>query len=211
MLLHVIPQIYNEFSQFKISLVDVQIPELDLQLKGGIDLVTGKPYPNKNYLVVRLNQGRKATNGFLVKVKEPLASFSVKTRWAVNSEMVIEHVAIHPILDSDFELVTQDPAYWSGYHGHDDNAGAFYFSNRRPGIEPYQHPPIVLSPYMSYVNNHKTKSVVSHVSDTVSFNAVTRRVETLPIPTIEPERLALCFNKERAPRIDDAIIPKGQF
>lgn len=200
MIIHIVPQIYNEYSDFNINLVDVSIPELALTLKCDTDLVLCRPYPNKNYLVARRKQGRKAQAGFLVDTKSQLSSFSVVTRWAVNAETVLVHTAVHSVLDHDFGLVTQDPNLWYGMDSE--------FKSRWPEASAYNYSPLQLQPTMRFVNNADVKKEVGAVVDSISSSGefILDRRETLALPSIEPERLVSLMDRGRNPSLASAIV-----
>jgi hypothetical protein len=206
MLLHVLPRIYNEYADFKIALIDVTIPELNVKLRGGHELTVGRPYNNKNYLVAYRNGGRKALNGFVVSTEEKLTSFSVITRWAVNAHNVITHTAIHPILDSDFELVSQDAMLMHRF----SQTHATNFLSRFPEGQLYNYSPLELTPAMRFLKSSCVKSVLPFVKDELNGDFVMKRTETLPLPTLEKERLGLHFFGDRLPKAEDAIIVNGR-
>ncbi len=81
MLLHLVPQIVNRYLDVELELIDVQIPELNVILTGGEDLVVRKPFPNKTYHVACRKVGRKAVHGLYLEVGKQLTKFSVVTRW----------------------------------------------------------------------------------------------------------------------------------
>lgn len=59
MLIHISPQFLTcEASGNDCEIVDLTIPELDLSLKGGSDIVSRRPFPNKRYVVASRKVGR---------------------------------------------------------------------------------------------------------------------------------------------------------
>lgn len=197
MILHIVPQIYNENPALNIGLVDVAIPELKLQLRNGVDLTVGKPYPNKCYLVGRRKKGRKAYQGFLVKFPGRLDAFTVVSRWAINAEVVITHVAKHTILDSDFDLVSQDTMLLYGIHNTP-------FRARWPLGEVYNLPPLALNACMRFESYEPTKNGVM-TNNEYRGDFIFKRTQTLALPTIEPERLTSGF-RNNAPLLADAFL-----
>ncbi|WP_255653935.1 DUF6012 family protein [Arsenophonus apicola] len=67
MLLHLSPRYYLRYSDVQLDLIDVSVPELNLTLKGGVDIVARTPYPNKCYQIACRKKGRKAINGIFIE------------------------------------------------------------------------------------------------------------------------------------------------
>lgn len=72
------------------SLVDVRIPEVDVRLVGGRDVVARTPHPNK-HLMIPTARGRKAQRGILVDVGDAPDEMTIVARWAVDAEAVLVH------------------------------------------------------------------------------------------------------------------------
>lgn len=106
MLLHLRPRIYTELPHA--SIVDFDIPELNLGLKRGIDLATRQPYPNTGYKVACRNVGKKAIDGILVDVDAIPSTFTSVARWVVNAERIVTHIVHYTVLDTDFDTVSDD-------------------------------------------------------------------------------------------------------
>lgn len=205
MFLHLVPRIYSPYSNVVVNLIDVQVPELGLILRNGIDLTTGRPYPNKRYLVARLKEGRKALDGFVVETENELDCFTVKSRWAINADRIIEHVAIHPILDKELDMVSQSVMLWFG--SADD--GGQQYAKRWPAGPNFEHSPLTLTPAMEVTGKLETKRVLSSVVDREVGGFLTKRTETLPLVTVESSRLMSMYRKHRYPQLKDAIKCAG--
>ena len=119
--LHLVPRFLccTPIDRF-VSLVELSIPELGITLKNDVDIVVCKPYPNKNYLVVKSKKSRKSVNGILVKVSRSLFKFTVNTIWhnkVLNSMMThkVEHHLLEP-MTSVFNLVSDDMTFLYAFH-----------------------------------------------------------------------------------------------
>ena len=83
MLLHIRPQLFFPFSE-AVEIVELRLDPWGLQLRGGIDLVARRPYPNKRYNVACRRQRRKAIDGILVQVaNSAVDEFHYTARWAI--------------------------------------------------------------------------------------------------------------------------------
>jgi hypothetical protein len=66
MLLHIRPKLFSYCDA--VELVDLEIKPLGLFLRGGRELATRRPYPNKGYVVgCRRAGSRKALDGILIE------------------------------------------------------------------------------------------------------------------------------------------------
>ncbi|SAL86434.1 hypothetical protein AWB68_08027 [Caballeronia choica] len=111
MLIHIRPRI---FSELPTSLVDVTIEPYGAYLRGAKEVTARRPYPNKQYAVVCRNKGTKAIDGLLLSVPNAPKNFSVKTRWAVDAEMVATHHVDYQLLDKDFDCCSDNMLLWGG-------------------------------------------------------------------------------------------------
>ena len=113
MLMHLIPKIVNGYADVDTALVDIHVPELDLTLREGKEVMVKKPYPNKTHHVVCRKVGRKAINGIFIRTDMAIDKFSVVTRWLINAERVVKHVVNYTLLDNDYNCISDDPLNWS--------------------------------------------------------------------------------------------------
>lgn len=180
MLLHLVPQIVNKYSDVVVSLIDVQIPELNVTLKADIDLVVRKPFPNKTYLVACRKIGRKAIHGLYIDVDKQLEHFSVITRWAVNATRVVTHKVNYTVADTDYDAIS------------DDHTMLYAQSNfESRWLTDFKiDPPVNTQPRMDvlFCEHHKRGGNVLLKDDHINGFLV-QRVEDITIPTIEIERL----------------------
>ncbi|MBY0574242.1 MAG: hypothetical protein K2P84_11215, partial [Undibacterium sp.] len=90
MLIHITPSFYTcEQSGANVELVDLRVDELGIHVRGGEDLVSRSPYPNKRYVVGCRKVGQKAINGILIETAEHVDIYTVVTRWAINAETIV--------------------------------------------------------------------------------------------------------------------------
>ena len=113
MLLHLRPRLY--YSRFRnVQLLDVKLDGLGLHLRGGVDLMTGRPYPNKDYLVACRREGRKAINGIFIETRQHVEGFECVTRWAVEGMRVLTHRVTYRALDKKHDAMSDDSVLWLG-------------------------------------------------------------------------------------------------
>lgn len=113
MIIHITPKLYAPPGiRAAIALVDVKVEELGLHLLGGTDVVAGRPYPNKCFLVARRLTGMKHFSGLVLRTEVFVPSFTVVTRWAINAERILTHKVIYDVLDREYDAVTDDMLLW---------------------------------------------------------------------------------------------------
>ena len=103
MLLHIRPRL---FSPYQVALVDLEVSPLGLHLRGGVDLTTRWPYPNKWQAVACRKLGNKAIDGILIETGKRLDEWRTTARWAVNASMVVTHRVHYKLLDHDFDAAS---------------------------------------------------------------------------------------------------------
>ena len=205
MLLHLVPQIMNRYLGVELELIDVQIPELNVTLKGGKDLVVRKPFPNKSYYVACRKAGRKAMHGLYLEADKQLKNFSVITRWKAKSEhwttepeKVLTHKVNYTVADTDFDVISDD---------HTLLYAQFGFESR--WLTDYRiDPPVKTQPRMDvllceYHNHGENISLEDEYEDVVMVN----RVEEITVPTVEKERLMKRgMHNDRLPSFEQRFI-----
>ncbi|WP_180558410.1 DUF6012 family protein [Arsenophonus endosymbiont of Apis mellifera] len=204
MLLHLSPRYYLRYSDIKLDLIDVSIPELNLTLKGDVDIVARTPYPNKCYQIACRKKGRKAINGLFIETDGILTNFTQITRWAVNGEIATHKIHFH-ILDSDFDAITSEIMMWNAFHNTP-------FLSRKSEIHE-NWLPATNQPRMLPILENKKESqreqqrlIYNLVSDD---GFIMERTEFFPIPTVETHRITVPFwGNQRFPFPDDAFIAK---
>tara|TARA_Y100001949_G_scaffold21781_1_gene15408 strand:+ start:93 stop:734 length:642 start_codon:yes stop_codon:yes gene_type:complete len=202
MLLHLIPKIINKYANVSVSLVDITIPELDLTLRGNIDVTTRKPYPNKTHHVACRKAGRKAINGIFVETGKFIFSFSVVTRWSLNAQQVITHRVNYNVLDSDYNCISDDPLNWT-------KTREGNFECRTPErLSNYSPLESKVAMEVLYEGNSSPKKCF--YTDTFENGLLIERVEESHIHTIEFDRLHHWQEMSgRIPALNDAFLVKA--
>lgn len=202
MIFHSVPQIYSKFSDADIGvkLVDVYIPQIDLRLVEGKDVVARKPFINKNYRVACLKKGRKAIEGFFVRLPDDLKAWQVSTRWAVEAEHLLTHDVFYRKLDDCHGAVTDDPLIWRAREG---------FEDRMPNC--VKNPsPVHLKPRMEVLLFEQQTSREANIIDRYEGDALVSRREDYWVPTVEVSRLREGFGiagPDRMPVLEDIVSP----
>ncbi|MFN1619679.1 DUF6012 family protein [Vibrio rotiferianus] len=201
MLLHLVPQIMNRYSNVELELIDVQIPELNVTLTGGKELVVRKPFPNKSYHVACRKVGRKAVHGLFLEVDKQLTNFSVITRWKAKCAIFINtltHRVNYTVADTDFDVISDD---------HTMQYAQFEFESR--WLTDFRiDPPVNTQPRMDLLicEYHKRGENIS-LKDEYKDVVMVNRVEDITLPTIEKERLMKRGElDDRLPTLDQRFI-----
>ncbi|WP_146449911.1 DUF6012 family protein [Vibrio kanaloae] len=204
MLLHLVPQMMNRYSNVELELIDVQIPELNVILTGGKDLVVRKPFPNKSYHVACRKVGSKAMHGLYLEVDKQLANFSVITRWKVKctnwteQEKTLTHRVNYTVADTDFDVISDD---------HTLQYGQFGFESR--WLTDFRiDPPVKTQPRMDVLvcECHKRGENIS-IEDEYQDVVMVNRVEEITLPTVEKERLIKsAARNDRLPTLEQRFI-----
>ena len=195
--MHIRPRLYSPFRN--VVLIDLVVRPLNLRLVEGVDLRTGRPYPNKHYAVGCRKQGRKALDGILIETEKFVGELSCSARWAIEGEFCVTHYVEYTVLDRDFDAASDDMLLWHACSG--DLGG---WSNRfPPGAE--RRIPIYTEPTMEVVRRdvscHRT------CEDTSDHGYIISRRECFAMPTIERERILRSVLNERLPSIETAFRP----
>lgn len=119
MLFHLVPKVYNPFSDVEnLKLLSVSIPDYGIELKAD-ELSQGRPFPNKNYVVGMLKDGRKAMNGMLITLPHnDIKKFAVKMIWQMQvcgKQVELSHMVFQEISDnhaSNCDLISYDAMLW---------------------------------------------------------------------------------------------------
>jgi len=112
MYLHIVPRFYN-YLPGNVEVVSVEIPELNVKLDAS-KLSVGRPFPNK-YIYVVMKKGKKAKNGFLVKSKGAIKSFTVVTTWKLEGYGTTRHTVNNYIEDSLYDMFSQCSMLCQGF------------------------------------------------------------------------------------------------
>jgi hypothetical protein len=158
-----------------------------LHLRGGVELATRRPYPNKGLAVAcRRHRTRKAISGILIETARPTGELVYTARWAVHAELLVTHRVIYRLLDDDFDAASDDMMLW--YAGSPESGG---WSSRWPawaeGLAPVHAQPLmrILPVHSAHEADQKTRTI----DKTDSQGWIVERHQVFAMPTIERERI----------------------
>ncbi|WP_432263025.1 DUF6012 family protein [Cupriavidus sp. TMH.W2] len=195
MLIHLLPKFLTcEVSGPDVALVDVRIPELDLTLSAGTDLVARQPYPNKRYWVASRKTGRKAIEGLLIETPGHLDTYTVETRWAMQADAIALHRVTHKVLDAEFDAVTDSMLLW--YAGMGD------WTRRWPDCYA-ELAPVAVQPHMT-LSPRKDRQHTGVQYRTI-HPAIIEQSETFCLHTVERGRLGPHPYRDRLPMLESAF------
>ena len=195
MLLHISPRIISD-GNF-VELIDLRIEPFNLHLRYGYELMTGHPYPNKNWTVLCRKKGQKAMNGILLKVDGDIDCFSYTARWNVYGDSVT-HRVFCSILDNDFAAASDSACLW---HGTLDGR----WSDRWPKAIKHDGT-MYIEPSMEVESRIRKNLPTKDVID-IDTGWLSERTQYFSMPTIEEARLFLFPHEDssRMPILDDAF------
>ncbi|MGS0621235.1 DUF6012 family protein [Xanthomonas oryzae] len=200
MLIHLTPKFYQPHRQdLTVDLVDLTVAELALNLIGGGDLTTRRPYPNKHYLVGCRKIGQKAVSGLLIKAEGHVPHYTVTTRWAVGAERLVSHVVRYQVLDDDFDCVTDEMTTWYA-------SATLGWPSRWPVQDALHKAPCHAAPRMDLKDDSRSTSDFPQVHDTWSDGWLVRREESFTLHTVQLERLYSGCHEDRMPLLAHAFV-----
>jgi hypothetical protein len=204
MLLHIRPRLYSPFKA--VELVDLEISPLGLQLVGGVDLGTRRPYRNKRYAVACRKQGNKAIDGILIETKSPIDELLTVARWSVESSLLATHCVHYKLLDRDFDAASESMTLWKSCL---DDFGRIS-EDRTPawakGTSAIRGEPVMeVIPEAS--DRHLMRADIVDALDDVERKWIVSRCETFAMPTIERARIVNSELNERMPSLSMAFRP----
>ena len=183
MILHISPKLFAlpGVSQLA-TLIDLSVEPFGLYLRGGVDLDTRHPFPNKRIVVACRKAGRKAVNGLLIQVPT-VTEFEYIARWAIDASFVSTHRVRHRLLDKDFDATSDDMSMWDGMS---NNKGDLTYESRWPAwAEDFA--PCDAEPMMEVSQTGKKRRATTDRHNGPE-NQIDYREQTYDIPTIEPIR-----------------------
>jgi hypothetical protein len=204
MLWHIRPRLFSPFKY--VTLIDLRIDPLGVHLRGGVDLATRRPYPNKEYAVACRKKGHKATDGILLETATSVDELHSTARWAIEAEFAVTHHVHYKLLDRDWDAASDDMVFWSpcGVAGVAELGG---WSNRRPAWAEDHILPIHAEPKMEVIPRGcvclATEDVLDYEQGWKGW--ITERTQTFAMPTIERERLLNTDFNRRMPTLDAAF------
>ena len=203
MLIHLTPRFYAQPGfAFRISecrLISLQVKELGVELKS-TELVSRKPFPNKNHWVASRKIGRRAVEGILIDTPAHVHTFTSLARWLVNEEHIVEHEIEYTVLDQKFDSVSDKTMLWWGGQMH----GIQYESRWPEGLaaQGRAQPFVELFP-----KKEEPPSLVHPFTDTLTDEGLIKlRQEKLAMPTLQRERITETDWSDRMPSEQTAIL-----
>lgn len=203
MVFHLIPRIYNRYSDVEACLVDVRIPAANLVLSNGKQITVRRPYPNKSIHVASIKKGRKAIEGLLVELPDGLTDWHVDIRWAVDATDILTHRINYKLVDSDHDAVTDSVLMWSRY-----NSKSFGFWDARPTPEVVNAIPIHLQPSMEILFEDQVSTREASFKDRYDERGtMIYREEEFTVPSVELGRITgESPLTQRFPKLADMIV-----
>lgn len=197
MLLHIRPRF---FTRYQVALIDLEISPLGLHLRGGVDLATRRPYPNRWYAVACRKLGTKAMDGILIETGGRLDELDMTARWAVEASKAVTHRVHYKLLDHDFEAASDRTLFW---HACGEELGGW--TNRWPGGT--RHPyPMMYEPRMEVDPALSGQQRMSRDIIDSRSGWIIAREESFSMPTIERERITEAKLQSRMPPLSAAFV-----
>jgi hypothetical protein len=197
LLVHVRPRLYSQ--ELTAEIVDVSIEKLGVNLAGGIDLVTKRPYPNKGYHVASRKVGRRSVDGLFIEVPARIDEFTMVAHWLHSYGSIVEHIVHYKVLDSQFGAISDDTTMWYGRSEKEGGWAPRWPEGVRPTPVHYEHSMTLERP----LSSERSIAVEYDLSGIACF-----REETFPLPTLERERVInhidMC-GKRLVPEIEHAL------
>ncbi|WP_313025456.1 DUF6012 family protein [Pseudomonas lopnurensis] len=200
MLIHLVPRFLTcELSGYNCEVVDIRIAELGLHLRGGNDLTTRRPYPNKMYQVACRKIGRRAIEGILIETAHPVSEFTAVIRWAVRATHVLTHRIIYKVQDEDHDATSEAMVLWGNY----TDLNPAWVACRVQQSEDFS--PAAGQPCMD-ARPFSVTSRKGHIEDRMHGDMVGERIETFHLPTLDRDRiLNHPYWSNRIPPLDHAF------
>ncbi|MCB5205514.1 DUF6012 family protein [Neorhizobium sp. T786] len=179
MLIHLKPTCVS--AHFQPTLIDFTF--YGLVLRGGQELATRRPYPNKTLAVACAKQERGAKDGIFIETAIRLQNFKTVSRWAIGAH-IVRHEIAYTVLDTEHDGVSDDVALWMAPHG---------WPNRWPETVPFR-PPVLLAPWLK-------------IPDDIDGPKEIR--QEFSLPTLERDRIltlaGLGLPENRRPNLESAF------
>lgn len=213
MLIYITPSFYSS-DETPTHLMVLKLEELNLVLRNNIDIMTGRPRPNKNWYVA-CRKGRKALNGLLIYSPKWLQSFSIENYWNCGGHKSIQKIKYN-VVDDKYAAVTDNMILWNDF----SEQGGFPVNFPRRWPDFMNFPPLFIEPRMELFTNsilapsHIKKDIdkIKQVKETIGENSkIVARSEQFFMPTIEPERILtanIYLPKDRIPAADTIFYVK---
>ncbi len=194
MFLHLTPKFFTDpMGRPRCELVRLDVPELCVSLRGGVDFQTVQPYSNKRYRVAS-PLGRKHCSGLLLEVGQIPSRLSYEAVWSVEAERLVTHKVVIDVSDQDLEIVTDSlpvPAMHLG---------------RAPAI-PEGLSLATAQPRMDFDSEAAQKR---GAVDYVEEGLVLRREERLTVSSVSPSTFSGSWISKALPALRQAIKVQGR-
>ena len=196
-LIHIVPRFCTRYIPATIH--RVEIPELEITLNAGKELMTGHPYPNKRYCVA-CPKGRTHYDGFFIQTPMRVPDFTTKMYWKLANGLIIAHEVTQITTDTEFPTTSWTASKWCGVYGRP------WIASRYPENAP---PPVKLQPTMIFETDSEDDAESRCCNEIINFGGslgIIKSSETYHVPTINPERLLdSVFPSERLPPLETAF------
>jgi hypothetical protein len=197
MLLHIRPRF---FTRYEVALIDLEISPLGIHLRGGVDLATRRPYPNRWYAVACRKLGTKAIDGILIETGGRVDELHMTARWAVEASKAVTHRVHYKLLDHEFEAASDKTVFWRACC---EELGGW--SDRWPHGTKRQ-PSMACEPVMEVEPGSMKQQRSSRDIIDIRSGWIIAREETFSMPTIERERITETKLQTRMPPLTAAFV-----
>ncbi|ELB2105026.1 hypothetical protein QNZ87_004199 [Vibrio parahaemolyticus] len=192
MLLHLSPMFISDGFAISPRLHKVVIPEIELELIGGEDVIARQPHRNKRYYTGCRKVGRNAIDGILVKAPQQLNSFTLMTLWQLTpNRPPITHRVHYTLADRDFPFASDNLMLW-GKRRHASTKEWSYAMGQ---------PRMVMLPEHYHARQYRDISFTNDEMGCVETCSESIIIPSLPISALSDARH---FNK-RLPSLTDAF------
>lgn len=204
MMIHLIPRFLTcNLSGPDCNLVDLSVDEFGLHLKGGVDLDTRRPYPNKNYRVATRKVGRKAAEGILICAPEHVWKFTAVYRWKSEEYGLHTHRVTYVLQDDTYSATSESMVLWHGYTNLNPDWTPREVVQHTAATPASRQPRMEVTPFLF-------SGRTGEIEDIFPSGFVEERIETFHLPTLQPERiLSNRYWSGRAPKVEHAFFAEG--
>jgi hypothetical protein len=180
LLLHIRPQILAPWRE--VTLTEFVVEPFGLHLRGGTELMTKRPYPDKNY-AVGCRKGRKPIKGILIEAAGHVEEFHTTARWVITPKLTVTHHVHYTLLDHELDAASDDMTLWNSTS---EARGGW---TRRWAAWAEDLSPMAAAPIMEVIDNPHTRlRRVMREDLHDSCGRIVERNEDFPMLTVEPEK-----------------------
>jgi hypothetical protein len=198
LLVHIRPQLLAPWRE--VELVALTVEPFGLHLRGDVDLMTRRPYPNKNYAVA-CRKGRKAIVGILIEASGHVDEFHTTASWFITPKLTVTHRVHYTLLDHELDAASDDLMLW--------NATSESLGNWSRRWAPWADDlsPMAAQPIMEVIHSphiHISRVMREDLHDT--HGRIVERNEDFPMLTIERGRILTKHPfRDRLPTLESAF------